>query len=76
MITEIGIAAGEIWRRLDEKGEQRLSLLSKKFSCGEDLAFMALGWLCREGHVVFEQRGNEMYVRLRDRPPAEVKSSH
>jgi len=76
MITEIGIAAGEIWKLLDEKGEQQSSELMNKLSCGEDLALMALGWLCREGHVVFQERENELYVRLRDRSPAKVKSSH
>ena len=76
MITEIGIAAGEIWRLLDEKEEQDFSKLIKKLSGGEELALMALGWLCREGHVVFQERENELYVRLRDRSPAKVKSSH
>ena len=67
MITEIGIAAGEIWRLLDEKEEQDFSKLIKKLSGGEELALMALGWLCREGHIVFIQSEGTTYVKLRDR---------
>lgn len=67
MITEIGIAAGEIWRLLDEGGEQRLSVLIKKLSSGEDLGLMALGWLCREGHIVFIKNDGITNIKLRDR---------
>ncbi len=66
MITEIGIAAGEIWRLLDEKGDRfELEEIMKRKSGDKDLALMALGWLCREGHVIITQEGEKVFVELR-----------
>ncbi len=64
MITEIGITAGEIWRLLDEMGPLEVSDMAKLIPGGEDLALMALGWLCREGHIVINQRNDKPYVEL------------
>ncbi len=54
MITEIGIAAGDIWHYLDQKGSATLDQLSKGIGKPKDLLLMSLGWLGREGHVVLE----------------------
>lgn len=70
MITEIGIAAGDIWRLLDQKGLLEVSVLVKLVPGGPDLAFMALGWLAREGHVLITQRENLLFVELRERKAA------
>ena len=51
MITEIGIAAGDIWHYLDERGNATLDQLSKAIGKPKDLLLMSLGWLAREGHV-------------------------
>ena len=51
MITEIGIAAGDIWHHLDEKGSATLDQLVKAIGKPRDLLLMSLGWLAREGHV-------------------------
>ncbi len=65
MITEIGLVAGEIWRLLDEKGCVRLSKAIKQLSYSEDLTLMAVGWLCREGHVIIIKENNERILELR-----------
>jgi hypothetical protein len=70
MITEIGIAAGDIWRRLDQKGRLELPILVKSVPGGSDLALMALGWLSREGHVVITQNENQTFVELREKKAA------
>ena len=51
MITEIGIAAGDIWHYLDQHGSATLDEISKKISKPRELLLMSLGWLAREGHV-------------------------
>ncbi len=54
MITEIGIAAGDIWHYLDQKGSATLDQLAKGIGKPRDLLLMSLGWLAREGHVILE----------------------
>ena len=51
MITEIGIAAGDIWHYLDEKGSATIDQLTRGIGKPRDLLLMSLGWLAREGHV-------------------------
>lgn len=65
MITEIGIVAGEIWHFLDGHGEARFTDVVSGISRPRDLAFMSLGWLAREGHVVLRQEGKDYQVSLR-----------
>lgn len=52
MITEIGIAAGDIWHYLDEKGSATLEELVRHIKKDRSLLLMSLGWLAREGHIV------------------------
>ena len=52
MITEIGIAAGDIWHYLDEHGSATLDELVKHIKKDRQLLLMSLGWLAREGHVM------------------------
>ncbi len=54
MITEIGIAAGDIWHYLDEKGSATLDQLVKGVGKSRELLLMSLGWLAREGHVTMQ----------------------
>lgn len=65
MITEIGLVAGDIWRILDEKGRLEYSALLSQISHSEELLFMAIGWLCREGHILLTQQNKKMYLELR-----------
>ncbi len=67
MITEIGIKAGEIWKLLDEKGKLELSDILKGVLSEADKAlfFMALGWLCREGHVIVAREKSGSYFQLK-----------
>jgi len=61
MITEIGIAAGDIWHYLDQHGAVTLSVLVKGIDKSQDLVLMSLGWLAREGHVIMQQIGEGDY---------------
>lgn len=67
MITEIGVAAGEIWKLLDEKGCLEISEIIKGETGKDELALMALGWLCREGHILLVQgESGKIFVQLRE----------
>ena len=51
MITEIGIAAGDIWHYLDQRGSGTLDELAQTIKKDRSLLLMSLGWLAREGHI-------------------------
>jgi hypothetical protein len=65
MITEIGIAAGDIWHFLDQHGEVTLSALISGIEKPRETVLMSLGWLAREGHVVLQQTEVDYKVSLR-----------
>ena len=56
MITQIGIVAGDLWRYLERHGKVVLTDLIKDIDHSEYLILMALGWLTREGHMVWESQ--------------------
>ena len=63
MITQIGIASGEILTLIDDKkrpvsiGEIESHLENEK-----ELTYMSIGWLIREGHAHFVGTGSEKYL--------------
>ncbi len=65
MIIRIGIAAGDIWHLLDEKGPTTLSNIASTLQHPKDVILMSVGWLAREGHVVLEKEGDDFKVSLR-----------
>ena len=65
MITEIGIAAGDIWHDLDQHGESSLSQLLNHIGKSRELLLMSLGWLAREGHVILKESETDFWVSLR-----------
>jgi len=55
MIEDIGNAAGEIWRFLEQQTEPvNLTTLKKNVPISSSLLMMGLGWLAREGKVNVE----------------------
>ena len=65
MITEIGIAAGDIWHYLDEHKSSSLTQLVKSIDKKRDVVLMSLGWLAREGHVIMEETPGDYRITLR-----------
>ncbi len=65
MITEIGIVAGDIWHYLDEYGCSDFNEVITAIGASRKLAFMSLGWLAREGHVLVEEKNEVLQVSLR-----------
>lgn len=67
MITEIGIAAGEIWHFLDKHNRNStLSSMLDGIDKPRDTILMSIGWLAREGHVVLEPEGSDYMITLRN----------
>lgn len=64
MITEIGIAAGDIWHYLDKHENATLDQLAKGINKPKDLVLMSLGWLAREGHVTLGNHTTGYSARL------------
>ena len=67
MITEIGFAAGDIWKLLDQKERIEMAELLKQIPHSKELVLMALGWLCREGHVLLTEKRGQIFAELRER---------
>ena len=51
MEHEIGEAAGQIWRWLEENGETAVTRLRQETKRSDQLLHMGLGWLAREGKI-------------------------
>ena len=66
MEAEIGHTAGTIWRHLSERGESSLSKLKRETDVSDQVLFMALGWLAREGKLEIMRDGRTVRLRLRD----------
>ncbi len=67
MITQIGLAAGEIWDYL-EHHDRKASMgeLIGDLQKDRDLVLMSIGWLAREGHVFLEGTSSSSIVKLTD----------
>ena len=66
MITQIGIAAGNILEFLEENESAELSKLLLTIDGSHDLILMSLGWLIREGYVVLgkDNRDSMLYSKV------------
>ncbi len=67
MNDEIGTTAGQVWSYLDKHGLTSIYQLRQQLKIQERLLHMALGWLAREGNLVWTRRGRSLYVELRER---------
>jgi hypothetical protein len=64
MREQIGVCAGKIWRTLETKGEQSLPQLPKLLKEKDATVYQGLGWLAREGKVVYRVEGNRTFVSV------------
>lgn len=65
METEIGNAAGVIWRYLDRHGEATFAKLKQGTQLSDQLLLMGVGWLAKEGKISFGKEGRIQKIRLR-----------
>ena len=63
MITQIGIASGEILTLIDNKKRPiSISEIETYLENEKELAHMSIGWLVREGYLHFIEKGNDKYL--------------
>ena len=55
MFHTIGETSGEIWKLLEKEGPFSISALSKKIAQPQSIVYMGIGWLAREGKLVFSE---------------------
>ncbi len=63
-VETIGTNAGLIWNALNENKSMTLKDLKKATKLKEKEAFLALGWLAREGKVSLEEAEKDVIITL------------
>jgi predicted transcriptional regulator len=65
MFHTIGETAGEIWRLLESEGPLSISALANKIKRPQTAVYMGIGWLAREGKLVFTEtkRGTSISIK-------------
>ncbi|HEX4130310.1 MAG TPA: winged helix-turn-helix domain-containing protein [Pirellulales bacterium] len=63
-LTQIGEAAGAVWRLLDERGSMSVAKLVRELGLPRDLVMQAIGWLAREEKLLIDESRTKM-VTLR-----------
>lgn len=63
MVTQIGIASGDILNLVDDKKRPvSISEIENHLENNKELVYMSIGWLVREGHVQLIEKGNDKYI--------------
>jgi len=61
----IGEAAGKIHQTLEKSGGSLMEALPKEIGVSDIILFnQAIGWLCREGKLNFEKKGQVVRISL------------
>ena len=64
MLEKIGIDAGRVWNILNEEGSKTLKEIKKAVKMTDKEIYAAIGWLAREGKLVFIEK-EELYLALK-----------
>ena len=63
MITQIGIASGEILTLIeDKKRPVSISEIESHLKNEKELTYMSIGWLVREGYAHLVDKGKDKYI--------------
>lgn len=65
MSDTIGAAAGKIWEYLDKHGATSVSKVTKETGVSKNDAQRAIGWLAKEGKLIFETEGRTELLSLK-----------
>ena len=63
--VQVGNAAGEVWRLLDQGGIHTLAQLKKRLNGGSELLGFAVGCLAREDKLEILKEKRSVVLRLR-----------
>jgi len=75
MLDKIGKTAGLVWDLLGEKGEMAISQLPKTVKEKQDIVYQAVGWLAREGKIIYIQKKNSVSVSLSEQERENYKNT-
>ena len=64
MLEKIGIDAGRVWNVLNEEDSKTLKEVKKSLKMTDKEIYAAIGWLAREGKLVFIEK-EELYLSLK-----------
>jgi len=65
MFHTIGEAAGEIWKLLESEGPLSVSAIANKIKRPQAVVHMGIGWLAREGKLVFTETKRGMSISVK-----------
>ncbi len=65
MSDTIGAAAGIIWEYLDKNGSTSVTKVTKETGLNRTEAQRAIGWLAKEGKLIFEMDGRTELLSLK-----------
>ena len=65
MLEKIGIDAGRVWNVLNAESSKPLKDLKKLVKMTDKEIYAAIGWLAREGKLVFIEKEGELYLSLK-----------
>lgn len=63
--TEIGAAAGKIWKFLEKNGASSTTQIINETGLGKNDAQRAIGWLAKEDKLKFEMKGRTETLSLK-----------
>ncbi len=63
--AQVGEAAGEVWRLLDQHGPQTLAQLKKRMNGSSELLSFAIGWLAREDKLEIHPERKSFKLQLK-----------
>jgi hypothetical protein len=65
LYQKIGVTAGKVHKALEKSGGSNLDALAKEIGVTDAALFnQSIGWLCREGKLSFEMRGQALRATL------------
>ena len=56
--------AGKVWKTLGKKGELSITMLPKFVKAKSDIIYQSLGWLAREGKIIYTRKDNKNFISL------------
>lgn len=63
--TEIGAAAGKVWKFLDKHGASSITKVVTETGLSKNDAQRAIGWLAKEDKLVIEMKGRTETLSLK-----------
>ncbi len=64
MVENIGINAGKVWTKLEDKGRMNVKDLKNAVKLTDKDLYAAFGWLGKEGKLSLEKVGKDFFVEL------------